>query len=182
MKQYVPYTLKKHGRRILDRVRGEETIINEREINAFFKKAFAAIAFNGIPGDYLEFGTGEGFSFACAHRANLRSSKLLRKLWGFDSFEGLPQETSERDQHRAWVEGEMAIGLQQFERHCRRNGIRNYELVPGFFSESLSRFGDADFPVGSIAFAYVDCDLYTSTLDVLKFLEPRLARRHDHCL
>jgi len=174
MKHKIPYSVKKRVRRFLDIVGNQETVINEREISNFFKKAFAALQFNGITGDYLEFGTGEGFSFSCANTANLRSSKPRRKLWGFDSFEGLPEEVSERDQHRAWVKGEMAIGMRDFERRCKKVGIKNYELVPGFYSDSL-RDKDLDyFPPGSIAMAYVDCDLYSSTLDVLRFIEPRM--------
>lgn len=175
MKQYVPFAVKAGLRRVLDRVRDEETVISLREKRSFIKKAFAALQFNGIPGDYLEFGTGGGVSFIAADRANRRSSRPLRKLWGFDSFEGLPEETSTRNQHRAWVAGSMACSEAEFRQICRRNGVRNYELVPGFYAESLAKLGPDSFPSGSIAMVYVDCDLYSSTQKVLDFLWPRLS-------
>lgn len=150
-------------------------MISLREKRAFIKKAFAALQFNGIAGDYLEFGTGRGLSFIAADRANRRSSRPLRKLWGFDSFEGLPEETSAPDQHRAWIAGTMACSQAEFRRICWSHDVRNYELVPGFFAESLAKLGPDSFPSGSIAMVYVDCDLYSSTRQVLDFLWPRLA-------
>ncbi|MBL6427650.1 MAG: methyltransferase [Maritimibacter sp.] len=174
MKQHVPYRVKVIARNILDRARYEDSAITRHETATFLKKAFAAVQFNGIEGDYVEFGTGECFSFSVASRANARSSRPQRKLWGFDSFEGLPEEESERDAHRAWVKGEMAIGIERFHRLCKRKGVRNYELVPGFYDVSLPKLGADFLPRGKIAIAYVDCDLYSSTKCVLEFLRPRL--------
>jgi hypothetical protein len=68
----------------------------------------------------------------------------------------------------------MACSEERFRQYCRRYGVRNFELVPGFYSESLPKIGADFLPQGQIAFAYIDCDLYASTLDVLRFLRPRL--------
>ena len=174
IKKYVPFKVKLAVRNLLDRLRYEDSAITQHETTTFIRKAFAALQFNGIRGDYVEFGTGRAFSFSCASHANRRSSRPQRKLWGFDSFAGLPEELSERDKHRAWVEGEMSVDMDAFHRLCRRKGVKNYELVPGFFKESLPELGPEFLPKGEIAMAYVDCDLYTSTRDVLAFLDPRL--------
>ena len=144
MKHKIPYSVKKRVRRFLDIVGNQETVINEREISNFFKKAFAALQFNGITGDYLEFGTGEGFSFSCANTANLRSSKPRRKLWGFDSFEGLPQAQK--------IDGPEAIQWQSekdsvyYYENCKASEsdvrgamkkakVTNYHLFKGWFNK-----------------------------------------------
>jgi hypothetical protein len=45
-----------------------------------------------------------------------------------------------------------------------------YTTVPGFFSETLPTLKIPN----DIAMAFIDCDMYSSTIDVLKFLKPRL--------
>jgi len=45
--------------------------------------------------------------------------------------------------------------------------------VPGFYSESLVPDAAGPRPT-SIAFAYIDCDLYSSTVDVLRYLDGHL--------
>ena len=55
----------------------------------FFRHAFHYLRFNGIDGDYAEFGSHGAFTFRLAWGA----SELLGQpchLWAFDSFEGLP--------------------------------------------------------------------------------------------
>ena len=45
--------------------------------------------------------------------------------------------------------------------------------MPGFYEDTLPTMAATDEPT-NIALAYVDCDLYSSTKAVLRFLEPRL--------
>ena len=47
-----------------------------------------------------------------------------------------------------------------------------YNLVPGFYNKTL--INNSNQLPDDIALAYIDCDLYSSTKDVLNFLEPRL--------
>jgi hypothetical protein len=141
----------------------------------FFRAAFAALAFNGISGDYAEFGCHDAMTFRLAFRwsrAHRRFPK--RMLWAFDSFQGLPQPESGLDAHPAWTPGAMATSLAKFQQICRRAGMRerdDYRTVAGFYRDSLG--SAAELPA-DIALAYVDCDLHSSTRDVLQFLKPRL--------
>jgi hypothetical protein len=140
----------------------------------FFYNAFRALAFNGIEGDYVEFGCGWGVTLALAYRESRRHGHRA-KLWAFDSFQGFPACRDERDQHPVWKEGEMANSLDAFHEACASNGIPKeaYEVVAGFFEHSLTTLSPDDEP-RNIALAYVDCDMYSSTKTVLEFLEPRL--------
>lgn len=141
---------------------------------AFFFNAFKALTFNGIDGDYVEFGSHGGLTFSLAHRESRRHGHAAR-LWSFDSFEGLPAQQSDKDEHPEWVEGAMSTSLEKFHKKCAKSGIprEDYEVVPGFYEDTLPPIAAAESP-RNIALAYVDCDLYSSTQTVLAFLEPRL--------
>lgn len=136
--------------------------------------AFKALKFNGIDGDYVEFGCCGGMTFAMAYHEAQRH-KHPAKFWAFDSFQGLPAPKESQDAHPQWVENAMATSLEQFHQLCASRDIPRdaYAVVPGFYDQSLPALGDTQQPT-NIALAYIDCDLYSSTKDVLQFLLPRL--------
>jgi O-methyltransferase len=139
----------------------------------FFRHAFHYLRFNAITGDYAEFGSHGAFTFRLAWGA----SELVGHdctMWAFDSFEGLPDQSDSRDEHPRWTPGTMSTSLAEFHRLCRQAGIPEdrYSAVAGYYSSTLV---DQDAPrPEQVAFAYVDCDLYSSTREVLTFLETRL--------
>lgn len=139
----------------------------------FYTLAFRVLVFNGIDGDYAEFGCGWKTFTMAYHAAKKHRHKA--KFWGFDSFEGLPPQQGEADEHPRWEEGGMLKSLDQFRRQCRDNGVPedSYVTVKGFYNHTLEKMSPSAEPT-NIALAYIDCDLYSSTVSVLKFLEPRL--------
>lgn len=143
----------------------------EREVHDrfdFFAKAFSALSTNGIEGDYLEFGTGHGKTLWSAWKAS-RAVGLEPRLWAFDSFEGLPAPDNVVDRaHPAWQPGRYAVTEEQLRTKLQATGIPDDDVVtiPGFFSESLAGPGLPDH----FSLAYVDCDMYSSTVDVLRYL------------
>jgi O-methyltransferase len=140
----------------------------------FIRRAFQVLAFNGIEGDYAEFGCWGARTFTLAWGA-ARLVGHPAHLWAFDSFEGLPDTADPRDNHPKWQAGAMAMTEAEFRTVCAQRGMAqsDFTTVPGFYSESLTAPSPADFPE-RISFAYIDCDLYTSTSEVLQFLAPRL--------
>lgn len=152
------------------RVRGRERLCRHE----FFYNAFRALSFNGIDGDYAEFGCHNAMTFAMAYHEAVRHKHEAR-LWAFDSFSGLPAPKDDRDSHPKWVENKMATSLDRFHERCASQRVPRdaYEVVPGFYEETLPAMSDTDAP-DNIALAYVDCDLYSSTMDVFRFLMPRL--------
>lgn len=156
------------------RVMLHPTVYERYSRSIFLNNAAHALQFNGIDGDYVEFGCHGCRTFALAYHA-LRRFGLRARLWAFDSFEGLPVAADQRDSHPEWREKALCTGLDEFQRQCAAQGVPRdaYKTVPGFYSDSLPPLG-ADSEPRNIALAYVDCDMYSSTMDVLRFLEPRL--------
>jgi len=139
----------------------------------FFNHAFRALSFNGIDGDYAEFGCGWK-TFSLAYHCS-RKYKHTAKLWGFDSFEGLPPQEMEADEHHKWNAGTMVKSLEEFKTQCSANGVpeKAYTLTEGYYKETIEQMAPSAEPK-NIALAYIDCDLYSSTISVLQFLETRL--------
>ena len=156
----VPYLFDLYRREGLDRQR-------------FFYYAFKALRFNGIDGDYAEFGSWGGRTFALAY-GEARRHGHAANLWAFDSFEGLPEAQTSEDEHPEWRRGKMATNLVEFHAICAANGIPReaYTAVPGFYEQTLARMLPSEEPT-NVALAYIDCDLYSSTRTVLQYLQPR---------
>ncbi|GAX84758.1 hypothetical protein CEUSTIGMA_g12180.t1 [Chlamydomonas eustigma] len=85
-----------------------------------------------------------------------------RIVYGFDSFQGLPED---------WREGYPA-GF--FETGGNKPEVRqNVNLVPGWFEDTLPLFAQQLTQSGTeIALLHVDCDLYSSTVTCLRTLAP----------
>jgi O-methyltransferase len=141
----------------------------------FMRRAFLALRYNGISGDYAEFGCWSGSTFALAY-AESRKAQPRPKLWAFDSFQGLPAPEGEKDKHALWTEGDMSMSLDLFRKTCRSNGVPDsaYHVVPGFYEDTIGASADTTALPQDIALAYIDCDLYSSTKTVMAFLGSRL--------
>lgn len=128
---------------------------------------------NGVVGDYFEFGLWQGKTFKYAHTMKRRYGVGGMKLRGFDSFAGLP--AAERGPDEIWQAGQFAFSRPELERELARSGlcVHEYELVEGFYDTSLDAAlaGRLQAEGVKVAIAYIDCDLYESTRDVLRFLD-----------
>jgi hypothetical protein len=82
-----------------------------------------------------------------------------KTVFGFDSFEGLPEN---------WRSG---FGKGHFA-HSKPDVPANVHLIKGWFSESLPPF--LAVHGGSVALLHVDCDLYSSTSTILGLLADRI--------
>jgi hypothetical protein len=106
-------------------------------------------------GLFVEFGVASGRTIS--HMASLTPSTL----YGFDSFEGLPE---------AWRSG---FGKGAFAGNLPPVP-KNVELIKGWFDKTLPDFL-AEHPE-PIALLHVDCDLYSSTRIIFDLLGSRLKR------
>jgi O-methyltransferase len=140
----------------------------------FFAKTASFLAFNHVKGDYLEFGCHGGVTFGLAHKYK-HIAKLSFKLYGFDSFKGLPKPQG-IDVHSQWKEGGFAMSMSKFKNMLKEMGIdeTEYVLVPGFYDESLKSNPPSKIGFKNAAFVYIDCDLYESTVPVLNYILPVL--------
>ena len=140
------------------------------------------LAFGGlVEGDVAEFGIAGGHSFAVLAATMMHSAddkawrgRPLKTLHGFDSFQGLPEATLPEDieapmvKAGVWKAGACGTPGQKFIRDI---GVKflsesQVQLYPGWFSDTL---GGVD-PSVKFCCAHIDCDLYESTAQVLKFL------------
>ena len=106
-------------------------------------------------GVILEFGVAGG-----ATTRNIATLNPTRKVYGFDSFKGLPEE---------W--NGMVVG--QFACELPKDFPSNVELVIGTFQDTLPIFlgCHSNEPISSI---HIDCDLYSSTKFVLDTLKDKV--------
>ena len=92
-------------RRRIAQMRQEDWYIEDWAERAhLFRHVFEMLEFNGIDGDYAEFGYGSR-TFSLAYWESRRAG-LRPKLWGFDSFQGLPPQSA-NDGHVRWIAGTM---------------------------------------------------------------------------
>ncbi|MDX2481768.1 MAG: class I SAM-dependent methyltransferase [Desulfuromusa sp.] len=104
-----------------------------------------------LDGQYLEFGVSAGRSIT-----QTAKRKPNFTIYGFDSFFGLPED---------WTGTGKAAG--DFDRKGKLPPVpENVTLIQGWFKNSISQWRAEH--EGPIAFCHIDCDLYSSTVDVLK--------------
>jgi tetratricopeptide (TPR) repeat protein len=128
------------------------------------------IAAKNIPGDLAEFGIYEGWWINYLWQATERVG-LQRRIYGFDSFEGLSEPHAEHDQ-AFWKKGQYACALEQVRRNVKSDERPRLKLVKGFFEKSL-RSAEALLPE-QFCYARIDCDIYQPALECLQYLGPRL--------
>lgn len=124
-----------------------------------------------IVGSLTEFGVSVGNSLEqlidyCA------AADYRCKIFGFDSFQGLPKPVEQFDMD-FWHEGEFAADYETVGRRLRVNERPYLKLYKGWFAESFRR-DDVQQEVGEIAFARIDCDLYEPAVECLDFIVDRL--------
>lgn len=117
-----------------------------------------ALEISDIEGYILEFGVKEGKSI------NFIASNTKQTVFGFDSFEGLPE---------SWL---GANGLLK-KGHFNLGGklpvcLENVILVKGWFEDTLNSFINKN--KHNVKLMHIDCDLYSSTFCVLESFKDRL--------
>jgi len=134
-------------------------------------QAFQFAAINNVEGDYFEFGLYRGKTFRFAHRMKRRYKFGKMILWGFDSFQGLPEITDERD--NIWRQGAFHCSESELRAILKKHRFKEdeYVLVPGFYKDSLNDLLHERLNGRTSSVVYIDCDLYESTAQVLAFIE-----------
>lgn len=99
---------------------------------------------------------GCAMEFGVAKGTTLRMIAEHMPAFGFDSFQGLPE---------FWRHG-----FEKGRFACDPPDIHYAQLVFGLFSETLPTF---PFP-SNIGLVHIDCDLYSSTAEVLRWAGPHL--------
>jgi O-methyltransferase len=129
-----------------------------------------------VPGDYCEFGVWKGDTFKHAF-AYLGGAFPEMRFYAFDSFEGLPEPKgldSVDGYASNFHESEFSCSLESFMGNMREASVdlSRVVTVKGWFDQTLKT---GSHGIKKIAAAWIDCDLYESTVPVLEFLTPYLS-------
>jgi len=130
-----------------------------------------------VRGDYLEFGMWKGGSMIAAYHLSRRSGSLSgMRFYGFDSFAGIPSLKVNKGEGKAFPPGSFAAGLVEVRRNLSAASVDmgRIELIPGWYSETLTPQTAERLGLRAAAIVNVDCDVYESTVPVLAFVEPYL--------
>jgi hypothetical protein len=137
-------------------------ITSYRDPSYFYWYTLIAKMFRAAPSDGLvmEFGV-------CRGRTINEIAEIAhpRTVYGFDSFDGLPED---------WKEASGRVHIPRGEFRCSKpTSVReNVILVDGMFQNTLPQFL-AQHPEPA-SFVHIDCDLYSSTSFVLSQLKDRV--------
>ena len=132
-----------------------------------------------LPGDYYEFGVSKGVTFSYAMRT-MQGLFPEMKFIALDSFEGLPAPLGQdavQGYTSGFRAGEFACSQEVFLSNVASSGgdVSRITTVPGWFDKSLVKGEPRIAGLGKVAAAWIDCDLYESTVPVLDFLTDRLS-------
>jgi hypothetical protein len=124
-------------------------------------------------GDYLEFGVYKGASMAGMYRTLKKLELDHIRLFGFDSFEGLP-ETARADDGGNWRPGQFRCGITFTQDLLTRQGVDwdRIRLIKGWFGETLNNELKREFNITKASIIMIDCDMYLSAKQALDFCGP----------
>ncbi|MGI9451561.1 MAG: TylF/MycF/NovP-related O-methyltransferase [Geminicoccaceae bacterium] len=126
-------------------------------------------------GNYLEFGVFNGTSLSCTHQVLNELSMDNICCFGFDSFEGLPQEAT-YDDEGIWFPGQFACRIDVTRKLLSERNIdwERVTLIKGWFNDTLNNKTIECYGINSASVVMIDCDLYSSTASCLEFVAPLL--------
>lgn len=129
-------------------------------------------------GAYYEFGVGRMNSLLRYWRAYARLRRALGlaepRIFGFDTFTGLPETTHAADQLKGWSPGAFAMSLGECEALVKKFKIPNVQFIQGLYEQTLTPELAAALKEHPPGIINIDVDFYTSTVSVLSFLQPLL--------
>ena len=121
-----------------------------------------------LPGDAVEFGCYEGTTSLFIARL-LRLYGTDKRFHVYDSFLGLPDKGPEDGDCQDYVKGSCQTTRSRFEANFAEAGVPLPEIHEGWFrdmsGESLPK---------KICFAFLDGDFYSSVMDSLVLVYPRM--------
>ncbi len=150
--------------------------ISPEELEPQYRRALLLLASKQKPkdlGDYLEFGVCHGTSLICMNNALNDLGFNHVRLFGFDSFEGLPA-TAKTDDGGAWRPGQFQSEYEITQEILTQEGInwKRTFLIKGWFRETLNAKLIHQHKIQKASVVMVDCDMYLSAKEALDFCVP----------
>jgi Macrocin-O-methyltransferase (TylF) len=132
--------------------------------------------FKKIEGKFsiLEFGVAGGVSFTKHLFATKYTGLDDRvKVYGFDTFEGMPAEVDDRNKdvvgNDDWIAGQFNSSYEELNLYCKFK-YSNFELFKGLFKDTLTPEVLNNFNIYQPILIWIDCDFYTSAKTVFEKL------------
>lgn len=153
--------IRKH-RIMSEQIRADELLVLLTEL----KKVLDS----GVEGDVVELGCYEGTSALFFGRL-LKGVGSDKKMWLYDSFEGLPEKTSEDESAVGtdFKQGALKASKAVLAKNFVKADLKIPEIKRAWFYE----LDPSDLPE-SICFAFLDGDFYESIMDSLKLVWPKM--------
>jgi hypothetical protein len=133
-----------------------------------------------VPGDLIETGVWRGGASIFMRGCLKALGRDDRVSWVADSFEGLPEPESDRPKEHAFYNSalmqkhyaKMAATIEEVRENFAAYGVLSDEVrfLKGWFVDTL-----AQAPIGRLSVMRLDGDYYTSTMEALTALYPRLS-------
>lgn len=151
------------------------SLVGSSGLEATYDAATTVIA-GGIPGDFVECGVAEGGCSALMAMV-AKTDPSGRRMWLFDSFQGLPDPTAEDFSETEQVTGQHIRPLPRGSCLGTKDRVESVlfsrfglnrdsvSLVEGWFQDTLPAYRDR---IGQIAVLRIDGDWYESTLCCLR--------------
>jgi hypothetical protein len=145
-----------------------------------------------IEGDLVECGVAAGSQIACFQLALMDTNEVdKRKIWAFDSFEGIPLAGEKDDQQPGIGDIQHDTNLPLSERlvssgitcHSLESVLNNFKgwnlplsnikFVKGWFQNTIEEYSKQ---IDKISVLRLDGDLYESTYICLEHLYPKISK------
>jgi hypothetical protein len=125
-------------------------------------------------GDYVEFGVYNGTSMSCVYSALSRMHINHVRLFGFDSFQGLPKDVQSED-GGVFHAGQFCCPKDVAMLNLTHHGVPadRISLIEGWYRDTLVG-PPAAYGINRISLALIDCDTYNSARLALRFIYPAL--------
>ncbi|MBR2753804.1 class I SAM-dependent methyltransferase [Candidatus Saccharibacteria bacterium] len=139
--------------------------VSEAETAEIIRLAKEALS---LKGDFVELGCYKGDTSLMLADVISGSEK---KLWIYDSFEGLPAKSEQdfSEVGKDFKEGELYVSKREVKERFLRAGMKVPVIKKAWFSDLT----EADLPE-KIAFAFIDGDFYESIRDSLRLMENKM--------
>ena len=144
--------------------------VSQREVEIVLAELDKVLG-SGVAGDVVEFGCYKGTTSLFLSRL-LRERDSDKKLWLYDSFQGLPEKSSADDSRLGdnFRPGELKATKAEVVRNFAHASLPQPIIKKAWFSDLT----DDDVP-RQICFAYFDGDYYDSIKDSFRVCETHLA-------
>jgi hypothetical protein len=139
-----------------------------------------------IKGSVVECGVFRGFGLMSWAKLStiLEPENLTRRIYGFDTFDGFPDVSSQDDNRfRSAIEGDLRADsysellqlVAEYDKDRFLGHIPKVELIKGDITQTAPLFLETH-PHLVVSLLFIDCDLFDPTLAALKTFVPRMPK------